>query len=192
MNRSIVEGRANLLDLAESISRQFDRTVLLLPGWDGNGEIRPAGSVPSGYSCKDLQGRVREHGVTAFHPLAVDAAGVLALSFAGPSAQTTEMVGGTGSHTEYDEHGEISIDLMSSNPDGLVGRVGEVHVVDSEGWEPFDTDNVPEGRPPLVYAYKGTGAVAILGTGLLTLADLPPVRYHPDPSMAHYAGPVSA
>jgi hypothetical protein len=149
--------------------------------------------VPDGYSCKDQAGNVGEHGVSAFHPLALDAAGILALSFAGPSAQITgETKGGTGSHTEYDEDGNIEIDLMSSNPPGLVGRVGEVHVVDSEGWEAFDTDGVPEDKPPLVYAYRGAGAVAALGTGLITLDDLPPVRYHPDPSMAHYSEPVSA
>lgn len=182
-----VRGREALLALASNVSDTRGRTVLVVPGLDAGARVFDPFDPPPGLESKTLSGELRRRDIMAFHLSAVRGAGILALAFAGPSLvdQATGR-GGSGSHIAYGPDGVRIEDVMSSGPRALRERVGVVHLVDAEGWEPLESANTPPGQPHLKYAYTGEGPVDVLGTGILTVEDIEPIRFEPDPANAHY------
>jgi hypothetical protein len=178
MNIQTVHGREATLALAESIAGTRTNGVLFVPGTGREQGYLHHGKLPEGVTYRDEAGRVYDghRGIMGFRPRVIDAAGLLALSFANYPGTPG------GSHVETPEDGgEPTTDLMAPNPDDFEGKEGPLHIVDAGGFHPFGP-----GREN-TRLYTATERIAILGTGILSVRDLAlPIRQVADPATAHY------
>lgn len=177
--RALIE-HANFLGLG---------AVLLVPHNPESVGAVTIGRMPSGFSSKGTDGRTLPSGLTGASPLypeMLDPTVLLALAFAGPALRHDNL-GGTGSHSERDKSGLITVDLMSSDPPALAERIGTICLVWKKGWEENRNHDFAPTRPAMGYRHPGDGEVRVLDTVTVGFDDLlGPVRYHPDPPTAHF------
>lgn len=174
MNIPELHGRDALEHFTQQLSRDLERPVLLLPTDLQTLEIPEA--MPTGVTVKDRVGRLLTPKLTAFSPLAFDAAALHALG----TSQKGRIRGQVGVHT-FGYSAGIETDLMAQYPDTVRGK-GRLLIVDGLGWTALDGDQ----QYP-VPMYEQVGRATLLGVATITRDHIAGnIRRESEPSMAHY------